>query len=290
MKVRSYAALALFLCAGIAQAQIHVDRGRIGCLDIQKDPNLTGLVADACNGKSSCSYKAPTESEYRRDGVAAKTRTFCTQAMEIVYHCGNGGQEKTVEVQGDAWTRPPVLLACGSSPAQVGGGNLGHTNQGLTAQPVFPIQGSQDDHFPNSGGYMHTDVTITKNGDGSAHLNAVTHIWEVTELRGFRGAVAVAVLDANQRPLWVSHTENYGVDGRAIGTHDRTQNWADTMPSQLVPQARYLAIIQKWNPKNAFDDINNWLTGIGQVANELGPIIKIIKTIAGSSSGSGSGS
>jgi hypothetical protein len=62
------------------------------------------------------------------------------------------------------------------------------------------------------------------------------------------------------------------------------------MPSQLVPQARYLAIIQKWNPKNAFDDLNNWLTGIGQVANELGPIIKVIKTIAGSSSGSGSGS
>jgi hypothetical protein len=279
MKVRLYATLATLLCTGIAQAQIRVDRARIGCLDIQKDPNLTGLVAAACNGKSSCSYKAPTESEYRRAGVVARTRAFCTQAMEIVYQCGNG-PANTVTVPGDAWTRGPARLACGSS--SLTNGSLGHSGSALSAQPVFPIQGSQDDHFQNSGGFMHTDVTITRNNDGSAHLNAVTHIWEVTELRGFRGAVAVAVLDADKRPLWVSQTQKYGVDGRALGTADRTENWSDTMPSQLVPQARYLAIIQKWNPKNAFDDINNWLKGIGQVVNELAPIIKTIKTIASS--------
>ena len=60
------------------------------------------------------------------------------------------------------------------------------------------------------------------------------------------------------------------------------ENWSDTVPSQLVPEARYLAIIQKWNPKNVFDDLNAWLQGIGQIANELGPIIKTIATIAAS--------
>jgi hypothetical protein len=280
MKVRLYATLATLLCTGIAQAQIHVDRARIGCLDIQKDPNLTGLVAAACNGKASCSYKAPTESEYRRVGVVVRTRAFCTQAMEIVYQCGSS-PARTVTVPGDAWNHPAAQLACASLSSQTAG-SLGHSGAALNTQPVFPIQGSQDDHFPNSGGFMHTDVTIIKNADGSAHLNAVTHIWEVTELRGFRGAVAVAVLDANQRPLWVSQTQKYGVDGRALGTADRRENWSDTMPSQLVPQARYLAIIQKWNPKNAFDDINNWLQGIGQVVNELAPIIKTIKTMASS--------
>lgn len=147
-------------------------------------------------------------------------------------------------------------------------------------QPAFPISDSQDDNFPGSGGYMHTDVTITKNGDGSGHLNAVTHIWEVTKLRGFRGSVAVAVLDENKQRLWVSGTQTYGVDGTMIGTHDRTENWSDTVPAQLLPGVRYLAIIQKWNPNNAFNDINNWLQGIGTVANELAPIIKTVTTIA----------
>jgi hypothetical protein len=58
----------LFVALSTAQAQIHVDSARIGCLDVQKDPNLTGFVANACNGKISCSYKAPTESQYRHEG------------------------------------------------------------------------------------------------------------------------------------------------------------------------------------------------------------------------------
>jgi len=45
---------------GVARAQIRVTEARIGCLDIQKEGNLTGIVGDACNGKYSCSYKAPT--------------------------------------------------------------------------------------------------------------------------------------------------------------------------------------------------------------------------------------
>jgi hypothetical protein len=45
----------LLVTLGAAQAQIHVDAARIGCLDIQKDPNMTGLAGNACNGKISCS-------------------------------------------------------------------------------------------------------------------------------------------------------------------------------------------------------------------------------------------
>jgi len=49
---------------------------------------LGAIVGAACNGRVNCSYKAPTEAEYRRMGVQAATRTFCTQGMEIVYRCG----------------------------------------------------------------------------------------------------------------------------------------------------------------------------------------------------------
>ena len=101
----------LFGCLGVAQSQIDVTEARIGCLDIQKDPNLTGLVGRACDGKMTCSYKAPTEDEYKRAGVKAATRSFCTQGMEIKYQC-TGGPIKIVEIPGDAWNHGPAELLC----------------------------------------------------------------------------------------------------------------------------------------------------------------------------------
>jgi pimeloyl-ACP methyl ester carboxylesterase len=120
MKARLYLTFTLLLCAGIAQAQIHVDAARIGCLDIQKDPNLTGLVGNACNGKMTCSYKAPTPQQYTAAGVKAANRTFCTQGMEITYHCGSVAQSKFVNVAGDAWTRDAASLACDPPPPPAG--------------------------------------------------------------------------------------------------------------------------------------------------------------------------
>ena len=90
---------------------ITVTKARIGCLDIQIDGNLTGLVGGACNGKACCTYKAPTEDEYTRAGVTANRRTFCTQAMEITYHCGDN-DDQIVTVPGDAWNQPPAQLIC----------------------------------------------------------------------------------------------------------------------------------------------------------------------------------
>src|SRR5438445_627596 len=90
---------------------ITVTKARIGCLDIQTEGNLTGLVGRACNDRASCTYKAPTEDQYRRAGVQARTRTFCTQAMEITYQCGHNDFQ-TVLVPGDAWSHPPAQLIC----------------------------------------------------------------------------------------------------------------------------------------------------------------------------------
>jgi len=100
-----------------ALADITVTKARIGCLDIQKDGNLTGLVGQACSHRISCSYKAPTEDAYKRAGVHAATRFGCTQAMEITYQCGDG-QNKSVTVPGDAWNNPPAQLVCEPPPPQ----------------------------------------------------------------------------------------------------------------------------------------------------------------------------
>src|SRR4051794_29618318 len=108
-------ALALVGGAGSARAQIAVSKARIGCLDIQHDGNMTEIVGRACNGKWSCSYKAPTEDEYKRAGVHAATRSFCTQGMEITYQCGHNDFH-TATIAGDAGNTPPARLVCTPPP------------------------------------------------------------------------------------------------------------------------------------------------------------------------------
>jgi len=147
--------------------------------------------------------------------------------------------------------------------------------EGGGTAPVFPITASRDDQFPGSGGYMHTDATVYASGE----MQAVTHTWEVTDLRGFRGAVAVALLDRNLVSIWVSDTQRFGVDGRWIGTSDRTDSWSEVVPNDALVNARYIAIIQQWDP-NLVADIETWLQGLANVAQTLGPIITVITTIA----------
>jgi hypothetical protein len=213
----------------------------------------------------------------RNPVLAALGRLVIAQVLVLSQTLGHGSAQTVVK-------RPPI--ASGAPRATAPGAGYvpapppNPAGPLANVQPAFPIAGSQDDCFAASGGCMHTDVNITKNADGSGHLNAVTRTSERTMFRGFRGSVAVAVLDANRNKLWVSKTLTYGVDGTMVGTHDRTENWTDTVPAQLVPHVRYFAIIQKWNPNSVYNDINNWLQGIKTVADVLGPIIKSVTTVA----------
>lgn len=110
------AASFLLLSVGVAQAQIQVTEAQIGCLDLKENVgDLTSFVANACNGKMTCSYKAPTEDEYKKMGVKAHTRTFCTQGMEIEYKCAASGVQ-TMNIPGDAWNQPPAVLSCEAPP------------------------------------------------------------------------------------------------------------------------------------------------------------------------------
>jgi hypothetical protein len=142
---------------------------------------------------------------------------------------------------------------------------------------VFPVTASQFDNLSGCGGQMTTSVTILSSGA----LNAVTHTHEMTMFRGFNGAVAVLLLDGNQNQLWVSPTQNFGVDGTFVGRSDRIDNWSASVPTQLLSLARYIAIIQQWTPRGVVADIQNWLAGLSSIASSLGPIIQLIKTLAG---------
>jgi pimeloyl-ACP methyl ester carboxylesterase len=126
-------------------AAITVTKARIGCLDIQLDGNLTKLVAQVCNDRGSCSYKAPTQDAYQRAGVQAKTRTFCTQAMEITYRCGQN-DDQVITVPGDAWNQPPAELNCEGKTVATNHQDVTPTPQGTPSEPACkpPILGPPD--------------------------------------------------------------------------------------------------------------------------------------------------
>lgn len=142
-------------------------------------------------------------------------------------------------------------------------------------QPQFPIQAEQRTDLAGCGGHMDTTVTI----DAQGHMNAVTHIWEDTDLRGFHGGAVVVLLDANNKPLWASPTEVLGVDGRWVGVSDRTVGWTATVPTSVLPPARGIAIYQAWDPTNIAGVIQQWLTAINTDAALVAGIVKSIVTI-----------
>ena len=117
---------------------ITVTKARIGCLDIQNSGNLTNIVATACNNRTSCSYKAPTEDAYRRAGVQAQTRSFCTQAMEITYHCGDN-DDQVITVPGDAWNQPPASLVCNGSTVATNRQDVSPPMQGSASEPACTV-------------------------------------------------------------------------------------------------------------------------------------------------------
>jgi hypothetical protein len=147
------------------------------------------------------------------------------------------------------------------------------------APPVrFPISKSQTDLI-NGVGYMHTDINIFASGQ----LMATTHTWSTNDVEGFHGSVAVAILDQNRGLLWTSRTETFGVDGKLVpfGHHDRSDAWHDAIPTQVLAEARYIAIRQKWNPKpGAPEDIAKALQALGHdVGRELNSILQEIETV-----------
>jgi pimeloyl-ACP methyl ester carboxylesterase len=106
---------------------ITIVTARQGCLDIQPAGNMSNLVASACDGRTTCSFRSPGEQ------AGSATRSFCTQGLEITYACTDRSR-RVVTVPGDAWKNGPALLAC--DPPSIP--QPGASTSGLTAVPADP--------------------------------------------------------------------------------------------------------------------------------------------------------
>lgn len=135
-----------------------------------------------------------------------------------------------------------------------------------------PFTVDTDDVHLDTGEWMHSWASMAGNGVISGH----TRIWCTNELSGFHGSVFPVLLDANERVLWPPNPQvskhQYGVDGVLIGTHDRTEYWANQPDPATVAQAKSLAIIQFLDPKNM---LLTDLGILGKASQDLLPIIKL---------------
>jgi hypothetical protein len=137
----------------------------------------------------------------------------------------------------------------------------------ISSNQNFPLRGSQ---FTELGDHrrMETSITISSNG----RIDGVTRIWTAKQWSGFTGAVAVAVTDSAGNILYVTEPHSYGVDcKRCPGPSDRTQQWADTVPSNILNQVKGYAIVHSTNPRNRWRE---WLRDAREAAQSIQQIRK----------------
>lgn len=110
----------------------------------------------------------------------------------------------------------------------------------------FPVQASKSDNI--SGGTMQTSVTLYDTG----RLDGVTRTFTKVDFAGFTGGVIAVLLDQSGKPLWISSSHSYGVDGDATvfgrrvfgGTSDRTDSWSDQVPPEVLSTFKGMTILQ----------------------------------------------
>jgi hypothetical protein len=126
----------------------------------------------------------------------------------------------------------------------------------------FPLRGSQ---FTELGEHrrMETSITISNNG----RIDGVTRTWTANKWKGFTGAVAVVITDSAGNVLHVTPPQSYGVDCRRCpNSSDRTQQWSNTVPSNVLNQVGGYAIVHTTNPRNRWRD---WLATAKEAATEI---------------------
>ena len=132
-----------------------------------------------------------------------------------------------------------------------------------TDDHVDPI----DPHQPNkprSPRYMHTSAQLSEDGA----LHATTRTWTDILLGGFHGGVQVLLVDANGKCCGKSPVHVFGVDGKLIGTHDRTDDWTASFDPGIAAATVSLKFSHTWNPQ--------WMQAVQSTVNWIGMAIAAI--------------
>jgi len=121
---------------------------------------------------------------------------------------------------------------------------IGQKSITIAQTATFPVQGNRKDDVVRKG-YMETSFDLDSNGN----LNARTRTWTDVKLKGFTGGVLIAFTDASGSAIWSTDQQRYGVDGKAIGNSNRTENWQAKVPPEILSRISGYAILQEHTPR-----------------------------------------
>lgn len=125
--------------------------------------------------------------------------------------------------------------------------------------------GTQSNGQPDpSPRYMHSKGVLHDDGT----LSVTTRTWTDILLAGFHGAVNAALFDGDGICIGKTNSHTYGVDGKWIGTHDRTDEWSYKFDPAVAARARTMKFTNSWDPQ-WFQSVQNTVKWIGVALSVL---------------------
>ncbi|KAM3100368.1 hypothetical protein ACKFKG_01275 [Phormidesmis sp. 146-35] len=141
------------------------------------------------------------------------------------------------------------------------------SQKGILLAQNFPLRGKQFDELSDHR-RMDTSITISNNG----RIDGVTRTWTAHKYKGYTGSVVVTITDRAGNILHVTKPEVYGVNCRRCpGPSDRTVQWAQAMPANLVSQVGGYAIFHAPSHRPRFLD---WFRDGSEAAKRVGEAYK----------------
>lgn len=141
------------------------------------------------------------------------------------------------------------------------------SQKGTLLAQNFPLRGSRFDELREHR-RMETSITISNNG----RIDGVTRTWTAHKYKGYTGSVVVTITDRAGNILHVTKPEVYGVNcKRCPGPSDRTVQWAQTMPANLISQVGGYAIFHAPAHRPRWQD---WFRDGSDAAKQVGAAYK----------------
>lgn len=155
-----------------------------------------------------------------------------------------------------------------SQPASLEQESVPHKMTIAQAGPSFPLIGSKEEEEVGRKFFMKTDITISD----TRRIDGVTRTWTTRTTSGFVGVVEVILTDKDGNILYITSQQRFAVEGKWIGSSDRTDSWSVDIPADVpMDKITGYAIVQRNSPPRSFLET---LGSIRKVAEAINDIIK----------------
>jgi hypothetical protein len=243
---------------------------------------VNGLIK-ADNGKTHLIMQGDGNLVLYRDDNGAALWSSQTDGKQVTHAVmQDDGNFVAYGDNGDAYWATGTDNHPGSYVALQDDGNLVVYSQNNTAlwasattQSWDPFLADSGDVHIGTGHWMHTTGSMASTG----LISARTRTWCTIDLTGFHGSVVAVLLDGAGKAIWPPNPQEtkhqFGVDGVWVGTHDRTDAWANQADPAVLAQAKSLGFIHFPDPKNML------LTDIPIAAKTVAEIVVAILAVVG---------